>query len=85
MLAFHAEHALMAALSELFLRVIHSTTSMLMSVSPAVLVQVHALQALSLKADKVLTNRQVSKRQVPPAVFPVILFLSWTASYNPHR
>ncbi len=54
MLAFLAEHALTAALSELFLRVIHSTTSMLMFVFHAELVQVHALQALLLKADKTL-------------------------------
>ena len=53
MLAFLAEHALTAALSELFHRVIHSTTSMLMSAYPAVLAKLLALQALSLKADNV--------------------------------
>lgn len=53
MLAFLAEHALTAALSEQFHRVIHSTTSMLMSAYPAVLAKLLALQALSLKADNV--------------------------------
>ena len=53
MLAFLAEHAQTAALLELFHRVIHSTTSMLMFVYPAVLAKLPALQALSLRADNV--------------------------------
>ncbi len=52
MLAFLAEHAQTAALSELFPRVIHSTTSTLMFVYPAVLAKLPALQAQSLKADR---------------------------------
>ncbi len=50
-------HAFLAALvqtvvlSELSLRVIHSTISMLMSAYPAVLAKLPALQVLSLKAD----------------------------------
>ena len=50
--AFLAEHALTAAPLELFPRVIHSTTSTLMFVFPAVLAKLLALQALSLKADR---------------------------------
>jgi hypothetical protein len=41
----------MVALLELFLRVIHSTTSMQMFAYPAVLAKLPALQALSLKAN----------------------------------
>ena len=51
--ALLAVHALMAALLALSLRVIHSTTSMLMFVFPAVLALLHALSELSLKADRI--------------------------------
>ena len=51
MLAYLAVHAQTAALLELFLRVIHSTTSMQMFVYLAVHAKLLALQALSLKAD----------------------------------
>ena len=53
MLAFLAEHALTVALSELFPRVIHSTTSMQMFAYHAVLAKLLALQALLLRADNV--------------------------------
>lgn len=49
--AFLAALALTAALSELFPRVIHSTTSMLMFAYPVVPVKLPALQVLSQKAD----------------------------------
>ncbi len=49
--AYLAAPALTVAPSELFPRVIHSTTSMLMFAYPAVPVKHPALQALSLKAD----------------------------------
>ena len=49
--ALLAVHALMAALLALSLRVIHSTTSMLMFVFPAVLALLHALSVLFPRAD----------------------------------
>jgi hypothetical protein len=51
--ALLAVHALMAALLALSLRVIHSTTSMLMFVFPAVLALLHALSELFPKADRI--------------------------------
>jgi hypothetical protein len=64
MLAFLAEHALTAALSELFPREIHSTTSMLMFAYLAVLAKLLALQALSLKADKQSIDRLADHRRL---------------------
>ena len=51
--ALLADHALMAALLALSLRVIHSTLSMLTFVFPAVLALLHALSVLSPKADRI--------------------------------
>ncbi len=51
--ALLAVHALMAALLALSLRVIHSTTSMLMFVFPAVLALLHALSELFPRADRI--------------------------------
>ena len=64
MLAFLVEHALTAALSELFPREIHSTTSMLMFAYLAVLAKLLALQALSLKADKQSIDRLADQRRL---------------------
>lgn len=49
--ALLADHALMAALLALSLRVIHSTLSMLTFVFPAVLALLHALSVLFPRAD----------------------------------
>ena len=49
--ALLAVHALMAALLALSLRAIHSTTSMLMFVFPAVLALLQALSVLFPRAD----------------------------------
>jgi hypothetical protein len=49
--ALLADHALMAALLALSLRVIHSTLSMLTFVFPAVLALLHALSELFPRAD----------------------------------
>ena len=60
MLAYLAVHAQTVALLVLFLRVIHSTTSILMFVFPAVHARLLALQALSLKANNVSSRLAVN-------------------------
>ena len=66
--ALLAVHALMAALLALSLRVIHSTTSMLMFVFPAVLALLHALSELFPRADRI-------KVRTLKAVLPGTAFL----------
>ena len=73
--ALLADHALMAALLALSLRVIHSTLSMLTFVFPAVLALLHALSELFPRADRIKVRTLKAVLSGTAFLLPVLVLL----------
>ena len=79
-LASAADHVQVSALYLLFLRETHSSTSILIHASTAVLAQLSALFQLSLRANCTIANENKKLRSESSGVFLVILYYSsWKA------
>jgi hypothetical protein len=76
MVASAADHALLSALFQLFLREILSTLSMLTHASTAVLAQLSVLFQLSHRADN-LTDKAKSFQEIPESSFFIFLYPDW--------